>query len=112
MSYSEDIRKLSIAFVSSGGSKAEASRRFGVGVRTIFYWLQQGEKKSGKMPGPKTSRKFDRNDLIALVEDRPDIMLKELSDILGVAISTICHSLKVLGHTRKKNGTLQREKAL
>jgi hypothetical protein len=46
------------------------------------------------------------------VEENSDAMLKELAQKLGVSINAVFHSLKVLGYTRKKNGTLQREKAL
>jgi len=40
------------------------------------------------------------------------MMLKELAAELGVSINAVFHSLKVLGYTRKKNGSLQREKTL
>jgi len=112
MRYSSDIRTRVIDFVENGGSKAEAARRFQVGVRSVFYWLKQGRDHRPSRPGPRTSFKLDRDKLIKLVEANPDMMLKELSKELGVSINAVFHSLKVLGYTRKKNGTLQREKAL
>ncbi len=112
MRCSNDIRTRVLDFVEDGGSKAEAARRFKVGVRSVFYWIKQGRGYLNKNPGPTTSWKLDRKKLIQLVEANPDAMLKELSSELGVSINAVHHSLKVLGYTRKKNGALQREKAL
>ena len=112
MRYSHDIRTRVINFVENGGSKAEAARRFQVGIRSVFYWLKQGRDYRSKKPGPKNSFKLDRDKLVQLVEDNPDMMLKELAAELGVSIHAVWHSLKVLGYSRKKNGTLQREEAL
>lgn len=112
MRYSKDIRTRVLDFVDSGGSKVKAASRFQVGVRTVFYWVQQGRDYTIEKPGPRDARKTDRKKLVELVEARPDIMLKELSQELGVGIHAVWNSLKVLGYSRKKNGTLQREKAL
>lgn len=112
MRYSHDIRTRVIDFVDNGGSKVEAAQRFQVGLRSVFYWLKQGRDYISEKPGPRSSFKLDRKKLVRLVEDNPDMMLKELSKELGVSINAVFHSLKVMGYSRKKNGTLQREKAL
>lgn len=112
MRCSSDIRTRVIDFVEAGGSKAEAARRFQVSARSVFYWLKQGRDYVASKPGPRGARKTDRNKLIKLVESNPDIMLKELAARLGVSVNAVHHSLKVLGYSRKKNGTLQREEAL
>lgn len=112
MRCSSDIRDRVLDFVEAGGSKAEAARRFQVSARSVFYWLKQGRDYVVSRPGPRDARKTDRNKLIKIVEAHPDIMLKELSERLEVSINAVHHSLKVLGYTRKKNGTLQRETAL
>ncbi len=112
MRHSHDIRTRVIDFVDNGGSKAEAARRFQVSIRSVFYWLKQGRGYQSKKPGPKGARKLNRDKLIKLVEANPDMMLKELAQELGMSINAVFHSLKVLGYSRKKNGTLQREKTL
>lgn len=112
MRYSHDIRTRVIDFVDNGGSKVAAARRFQVGIRSVFYWLKQGRDHRPEKPGPRNSFKLDRKRLVQLVEDNPDMMLKELAAELDVSINAVFHSLKVLGYSRKKNGALQREKAL
>lgn len=112
MAYPSIMRERVLRFIKEGGSKIAASRLFGVGRATVFLWVKQGAVSQAGKPGPKGSRKTDREKLIRLIEARPDMMLKELAQELGVSINAVFHSLKVLGYTRKKNGTLQREKAL
>lgn len=112
MTYPSIMRERVLRFIAGGGSKIEASRLFGVGRATVFLWVKQGSCVQAQKPGPKGSRKTDRKKLAQLIENNPDMMLKELSQALGVSIGAVWHSLKVLGYTRKKNGTLQREKAL
>jgi transposase len=112
MAYPSIMRERVLRFIEGGGSKIGASRLFGVGRATIFLWVKQGFSTLPAKPGPKGSRKTDRKKLVQLVEANPDMMLKELAQELGVSINAVFHSLKVLGYTRKKNGTLQREKAL
>jgi putative transposase len=112
MAYPSIMRERVLRFIEDGGSKIEASRVFGVGRATIFLWVNQGLNVRARKPGPKTSHKLDRAKLAQLVQDNPDIMLKELAQALGVSVGAVFHSLKVMGYTRKKNGTLQREKTL
>lgn len=112
MAYPSIMRERVLRYIEGGGSKIDASRLFGVGRATIFLWVKQGYSGKASKPGPRGSHKLDRAALIQLVEGNPDMMLKELASRLGVSINAVHHSLKVLGYTRKKNGTLQREKAL
>ncbi len=72
-----------IDFVYNGGSKAEAARRFQVGIHSVFYWLKQGRNYRPEKPGPRNSFKLDRNKLVQLVKKNSDMTLKELArDIL------------------------------
>lgn len=112
MAYPSIMRSRVLRFIEDGGSKIAASRLFGVGRATIFLWVQQGASASAKKPGPRGSHKLDRDKLSQLIDNNPDMMLKELAAELGVGVSTVHHSLKIMGYTRKKNGALQREKAL
>ncbi len=56
MRYSSDIRTWVIDFVYNGGSKAEAARRFQVGIRSVFYWLKQGRDYRPEKPGHDAQR--------------------------------------------------------
>ncbi|MCL2022596.1 MAG: IS630 transposase-related protein [Betaproteobacteria bacterium] len=40
MAYSKDFRCLVLDFVANGGSKAEATRRFGISRQSVFDWLK------------------------------------------------------------------------
>ena len=112
MSYPLIMRERVLRFIANGGSKIDASRVFGVGRATIFLWVKQGSGSLAAKPGPKSSHKLDRAKLAQLIQHNPDMMLKELAQELCVSINAVFHSLKVMGYTRKKNGTLQRETSL
>ena len=112
MTYSLDFRQSVINYIEDGGSKASASRIFKLSTDTIHRWWSSRTDLAPKRNRPKGSYKLGRDQLIQLVETNPDLMLKELAAELGVSINAVFHSLKVLGYTRKKNGTLQRESTL
>jgi transposase len=114
MIYSEDLRTRVIKYVQSGGSKAEAARRFDVGLRTIFRWLDAGAGATSGKPGRKSGRgiRLDRTALKAVLAKQPDLMLKELAAMFGVSINAVHHACKTSGLVRKKNGGLRRGKAL
>ena len=112
MAYPSIMRERVLRYIEGGGSKIAASRLFGVGRATVFLWVNQGLSASAKKPGPRGSHKLDRAKLAQLIDNNPDMMLKELAQELGVGTSTVHYSLKVMGYTRKKNGALQRESAL
>ena len=107
MTYSTDLRTLVLSFIKEGGTKAEAVRRFKVGRATIFIWLKQSEHHKAGIPGPKSSWKFDQEELAQEVRLHPDKLLKELAAPRGVGIDAIARALKRMGITRKKNAALQ-----
>ena len=112
MRYSRDLRDRVLDFIEEGGSKAEASRRFCVSLRCVYNWVKAGRDYVFQRPGPRGAFKTDRVKLVRLLAERPDMMLKELAQELGVSISAVWHSLQVMGYSRKKNGALQRGKGL
>ena len=59
MSYSSDFRKCVLDFVDNGGSKAEASRRFGISRGIIYEWLDAEAPLTSKKPGPQGPRTLD-----------------------------------------------------
>lgn len=77
--YSQNLKKRILNFISEGGSKAEASRRYKVSLGCIFLWLKQPLWYEAKKSGPKTSRKFSRTDLQEALNAKPDSLQKELA---------------------------------
>ena len=55
MSYSSDLRKRVLNFLSSGGSKAEASRTYNVSRTCIYNWLGAEDPLRRQKPGPPGS---------------------------------------------------------
>jgi transposase len=108
MAYSEDLKRRVLAYIACGGSKVDAAKVFSVARATLYVWLgQPADHRRGK-PGPKTGYKIDRAKLAELVLKRPDLMQREMADIMGVSTTGIHHALKALKITRKKNTALQR----
>jgi putative transposase len=103
MAYSEDLRERVLNFVVRGGSKAEAARVFETHLRAVFLWVGQGLAHQRGQPGPTGSRKFSRDELAAVLEKRPDQLLKGLAAHFRVSQNTIAHALKCMGISRKKN---------
>ena len=54
MSYSSDFRKCVLDFVSKGGSKSEASRRFGISRTCLYKWLNAEDPLACEKPGPRS----------------------------------------------------------
>jgi len=107
MAYSQDLRHRVLSFVSAGGSKAEASRRYAINVDTVYEWLKQSPDHQAKKPGPQDSRKFSRLALAQAVNAQPDIMLKELAARFGVGTTIISKTLQLMHIRRKKNTAIR-----
>jgi len=107
--YALDLRKRVVKFVSDGGSKAEAARRFSLGRRTVYRYLVAAQ--TGTL-APKTSwghwRKLDPQKLQAHVQGHPDATLKELQHLFGVSHHALWVRLAQLGFTLKKTHKISR----
>lgn len=113
MAHSEDLRRRVVKFIRQGGSKAEASRRYEVGLRTIYAWMGRGDNQTPCKPGPKGAHKIDMKKLAAMVGPKgTDRMLKDIAKEFRVDQSAISKAMGRLGVSRKKNQTLRRGKAL
>lgn len=113
MAYSEDLRLRTVKFIRRGGSKAEASRRFDVGLRTIYGWLKRGDDQTPHKPGPRDANKIDMKKLAAMVGERgTDLMLKDMAKKFGVHESAVSKAMKRLGVSRKKNHAVRGSQAL
>lgn len=112
MAHSVDLRRRVVAYVESGGSKAEAARIFQVSRPRIYEWMGRGGDLSIRKTGPKGSHKVDMERLQLQISRTPDATLQEVAAAQGVHYSTISYALKRLGHTRKKNVVISGETKL
>jgi transposase-like protein len=107
MAYSEDLKQRVLAYVSSGGSKVAAARLFSVARATLYIWLAQPPTYQRRKPGPKTGHKIDRAKLAALIQSQPDLLQRQMAQIMGVSTSGINHALAAMAVTYKKNTALR-----
>src|SRR5882724_2428223 len=107
--YALDLRERVVKFIKSGGSKAEAVRRFDLARRTVYRYLAAAQ--TGTLT-PKTSwghwRKLDPHRLQVHVKQHPDATLKELQKTFGVSHHAIWVRLGQLGFTLKKTHEISR----
>lgn len=107
--YALDLRERVVKFLGAGGAKVEAARRFGVGRRTVYRYLEAAQKD---MLTPKTSwghwRKLDPQKLRAHVKQHPDATLKELQRVFGVSQQALWVRLGQMGFTLKKTHKISR----
>ncbi len=105
MVYSLDLRKRVIGFVENGGSKAEASRRFGVSLWCVDDWFKRDDL------APKSSsvrnRKIDREALRRHVQQYPEALLRERAEHFEVQVSAIWYQMHKMKLTHKKSDALQ-----
>jgi len=108
MRHSEDLRRRVVKFVEEGGSKAEASRRFGVGLWCVFDWIKRGEDLAPGKPGPKSAHKLDWAALKEAVDKQPDMRLVEMAQKFGVSHHAVWYALRKMKMSRKKNVDVRR----
>ena len=100
MTYSIDLRKRVVEFVSRGGSKAEASRQYEVSLWCVNDWCKRDDLT------PKVSkrrnRKLDWQALSRHIEKFPDALLRERAQHFGVRESAIWYANRQMKLTRKK----------
>ncbi len=108
MTYSLDLRKIVVGFVNGGGSKAEASRRFGISLWCVNDWCKRDNLAPA--PHPLRHRKLDKEVLHRHVQLYPDALLRERAGHFGVHINAIWYSMRKMKLTHKKSDAIQREK--
>lgn len=101
MTYSVDLRKRVVEFVTDGGSKAEASRRFKVSLWCVNNWCRRDNLTPEPQKGRK--RKLDWKALSKHIQEYPDALLRERAQHFGVHTSAIGYAKKQMKLTRKKN---------
>jgi len=101
MSYSLDFRKKVFQIKDKENLTFEAtSKRFNIGIRTLFRWQQNLEPKKKRN---KPATKIDMKKLKLDVKNNPDTYLSERAERFGVSISGIFYALKRLDISYKKN---------
>ena len=101
IAYSLDLRKRVVEFVQKGGSKAEASRRFGVSQWCVFNWLKRKDLEPRKAPEGH-NRRLDWEGLKKHVEEFPDLTLRERAKLFNSSSSQIGYALQKMRVTVKK----------
>ena len=99
MAYSENLRQRVRQYVSNGGSKAQASRLFGVSRTAIYRWLN--DKSPRKKPGCTKPDKLDDQALLEEVRRYPNKLLRERAEDFSMRINGIWAALKRLGIKKK-----------
>lgn len=105
MTYSIDLRTRALDYLEKGGSKEEASRIFGVTIRTLFNWIKR-KKIDGLAPQKRKERrphKIENEKLKAYLQEHPDAYLREIAQSLGAALTTVFYACKRLKINLKKN---------
>ena len=112
---SNDIRERLVSAVEGGLSRRSAAERFGVAASTAIKWVDQWRRTGDVGPRPQggdhRSHRIEAHgeEIMALVEEMPDITLGELvahldeAHGLSVAPSTVWRLLDRHGMTFKKN---------
>jgi len=120
---STDLRKRLVFAVEDGQSRRAAARRFGVAASTAIKWVEQWRREGRIAPKPlggdRHSHRMEAHadEILALVEERPDITLAEIAEHLEeahglrVAQSTVWRLLDRHGQTFKKNRARKRTAA-
>ena len=113
--YSLDLRRRIVDYISSGHTRRQAARVYGVSVSTAVRLAMADRdhgdirpKRQGRSPGT-TGKLFPHMDYLrTMVEENPDITLQELADSLKerrhvtVVVSSIHHALIRCGLSYKK----------
>jgi transposase len=104
MTYSYDLRVKALDYLEKDDNKVEASRIFGVTIRTLFNWVKR--KKQGCLACTNKRKrkpyKIDGKKLQAYIENHPDSYLRELAEIFGTSTTAIFKACKKLKITLKK----------
>jgi transposase len=121
-SLSLDLRERVVAAVSSGMSRRQAAERFGVSVASAVRWTaldrRMGSPAAKPRGGDRLSGRIEaqREQIIALIEERDDITLAELQAQLAeqghrFGIGTLWRFFARHGLTWKKRPRTQRSRS-
>ena len=103
--YSTDMRERIVRFVTDGGTKAEASRKFNVCYKTVQRYVSKTEHGESLTPRPQggSKKRFSDDRLQQEVKETPSATLKKHAQTLGVSPVAVWKRLRQLKITLKKN---------
>lgn len=104
-SYSLDLRKKVINFISHGNTQRSATKIFDLNKSTINRWWARYQKEGHISPRKNLGAKpkIDKTKLIEYVNEHPNSRLVDISYIFKISTTAIFHYLKKLGFSYKKN---------
>ena len=108
MAYRTELRKKILEYIKKGHSAYQAAEVFGVSKSTIYSWLQRED--IAPILNHTKGYKVDNKILDKMISEQKDILLRELSEKLGVSIAAVSKRLIKLGYTNKKNSKICRSK--
>ncbi len=109
--YSDDLRKkLLEAHAAGKGTLRELAERFGVSVGWVFK-VSAAKRQTGsseRTPQRRAASRIDRERVRRLVDNRPDIILRELQAELGragqpISLAHMARVVKQMGLRLKKS---------
>ena len=103
MSYSSDLRRRAIDYVSLTGNKSEAARIFGIHRQTLYNWLKEETSSAASKTPRFRRRKLDKAALADHVRDFPDALLRERAVHFGVHVNAVWVALKRLNIVKKND---------
>ncbi len=116
--YSLDLRERVVAAVASGGTCREVAETFDIAPSTVVKWSERQRETGHAAAKPMGGRRrcpieAERDFLLARVQEKPDITLRELASELaerGLAVShvSVWNLLRREEQTFKKNRSRQR----
>ena len=104
MTYPISFRRKVVAHIEEGMGKRDAARLFKISPNTIYQWLNSDDLQP--KPAPRRSRKINREELYAHVQDYPDMYLRERAAYFGVHINAIWYQLRMMNIRKKKSDAI------
>ncbi|MCL1919423.1 MAG: IS630 transposase-related protein [Peptococcaceae bacterium] len=106
MSYDEKYRRRAVAYKDSGHTFKELKEVFGI-LSCAYYQWRSNKEISGFYVLPETGkatrkRKIDADELRKIIEDQPDLFLKEIAQKFDCSIAAVHKRLEKMKITRKK----------
>ena len=110
MAYSADFKRRAVEYKQKGHTFKQLKEVFGIHHSTYYQWVKELENGFEKQKTPRQrSRKIDKEKLRQIVEENPDLYLRELAELFDCSLQAIFYCLKKLKITLKKNVHLFRE---
>ena len=106
MAYDEKFRKKAVEYKDSGHTFIQMKEVFGITSRSYYEW-KRNKEQSGFYVLPKEGkatrkRKIDLAELQKMVDETPDLFLKEIAEKFNCSVASVHNRLKKLKITHKK----------